>query len=395
MAKVLITWELGGGLGHLVPLRSLAERLVQRGHIVSLAARDLIAAGKLFKGIPICFYQAPHKLEPFRPDFDPPITYHQMLHNIGFGNADGLMALTSAWRAIFAHCAPDVAIFDHSPVAMFAGRGLGFRKAMLGTGFTVPPTPLPVIRPWVDSGDLDLTGSCGNTIKTTNSVATLFGIPAVSSLDDIYQEATPFLCTYAELDHFGKRPSVDYLGITVESAGIRPEWPYGEGPKVFAYLKSCESFHEIVSQLYKLRFPCIVFCSTLQDKYVLRLEEEFPSIRFYKEAVDLELVVRDCNVAICHGGHGFVARMLLAGIPIVSLPLQLEQTLLSMRIASAGAGVYFSTEHVSRLEAAIKHVTSESNFQAAAKSFSANYSSCLDKDAWQSVISWVESSGTI
>jgi len=395
LGRVLITWELGGGLGHLLPLRGLAGRLVDHGHFVSLAARDLVAAGKLFTGLPVCFYQAPHRIEPFKPDFDPPITYQHMLHNIGFGTEAGLVALTSAWRSIFTSCNPDVVIFDHSPIAMFAGRGMEFRKAMLGTGFTVPPTPLPIIRPWKNSGASDWTLRHRQTTSTANLVAARLGFPALDALDDIYEEATPFLCTYAELDHFGKRPSVNYIGITADSVGIKPVWPYGEGPKMFAYLKPGEYFHEAVSQLYKLRFPCIVFCSTLPHQDVRRLEGEFPSIVFCKEAVNLELVVQDCDIAICHGGHGFVARMLLAGIPVVSLPLQLEQTLLSMRLASSGAGVYLPTEHVSQLGAAINHVCSTSGFHKAAMEISETYSASFGEDAWQSVVSRVESNEPI
>lgn len=390
MADILITWELGGGLGHLVPLRALAGRLIQNGHNVSLAARDLIAAGRVFRGLPICFYQAPHKIEPFKPDFDPPISYHHMLHNIGFGDEDGLRALISAWRSIFQCCDPEVALFDHSPTAIFASRGMRFRKAMLGTGFTVPPTPLPIIRPWINTEGLDLTLSHAQTTKIANSVSASLGMPAVHIMDEIYTEATPFLCTYAELDHFGKRSSVDYIGISVDSVGAMPAWPYGDGPKIFAYLKMGEMFHAIVSQLYRLRLPCIVFCSSLQDQDVRRLENEFPSISFCKEEVNLELVVRDCNVAVCHGGHGFVARMLLAGIPVVALPLHLEQTLLSLRLASIGAGVYLSTDHISQLGVAINHVASENSFQTAAMAISAIYSSSQSKDSWEKVISWVE-----
>jgi hypothetical protein len=32
MGTVLFAWELGGGLGHVGPMRVLAERLVQLGH---------------------------------------------------------------------------------------------------------------------------------------------------------------------------------------------------------------------------------------------------------------------------------------------------------------------------------------------------------------------------
>ena len=44
MARILLTWELGGGLGHLMNLRPLAEGLTRRGHRVVAALRDLSSA---------------------------------------------------------------------------------------------------------------------------------------------------------------------------------------------------------------------------------------------------------------------------------------------------------------------------------------------------------------
>lgn len=45
MATVLVTWELGGGLGHLLPLEPLVRGLSERGHRVAVALRDLSRAG--------------------------------------------------------------------------------------------------------------------------------------------------------------------------------------------------------------------------------------------------------------------------------------------------------------------------------------------------------------
>jgi hypothetical protein len=39
MARFLITWELGGGLGHLSGLKPIVAELLRRGHHVSLALR--------------------------------------------------------------------------------------------------------------------------------------------------------------------------------------------------------------------------------------------------------------------------------------------------------------------------------------------------------------------
>jgi len=42
--RIVLTWELGGGLGHMMNLRPLAAELVARGHEVFIAAGDLSRA---------------------------------------------------------------------------------------------------------------------------------------------------------------------------------------------------------------------------------------------------------------------------------------------------------------------------------------------------------------
>ena len=48
MATILFTWELGGGLGHLVPLTPLVRALSDRGHRVFAALNDLNRADVTF-----------------------------------------------------------------------------------------------------------------------------------------------------------------------------------------------------------------------------------------------------------------------------------------------------------------------------------------------------------
>ncbi len=62
MARMLLTWELGAGLGHLVPLRQLAIALVSRGHEVFVAARDITRAGRVLRGIEFAYCPCPFQL---------------------------------------------------------------------------------------------------------------------------------------------------------------------------------------------------------------------------------------------------------------------------------------------------------------------------------------------
>ena len=61
MAKFLMGWELGDGLGHAARIKPLAQELQRRGHEVLLVLRDLVQPAEILQdlqGTPRL--QAPH-----------------------------------------------------------------------------------------------------------------------------------------------------------------------------------------------------------------------------------------------------------------------------------------------------------------------------------------------
>ena len=71
MATVLFTWELGGGIGHLVRHRGLIQQLLTDGHRVHFHACDLEKAHQVFDGLAL---ELARKLSgtadfPMRPPF--------------------------------------------------------------------------------------------------------------------------------------------------------------------------------------------------------------------------------------------------------------------------------------------------------------------------------------
>jgi len=148
---VLFVWELGGGLGHLMQMLPLAEDLAKRGYRVFVALRDLDRAAAVFARAGVSFLQAPIWLSG-AVQFARPVTFAQMLANVGFGSDVALFARAWAWRHLLELVRPDLVIFDHAPTALLASRGLPVRRALLGSGFCCPPdhadgAPWAVVRP--------------------------------------------------------------------------------------------------------------------------------------------------------------------------------------------------------------------------------------------------------
>jgi hypothetical protein len=182
MARVLLTWELGGGLGHLMNLRPLAVALAARGHRVFLAAGDLSRVPGVFAGSSgqwsvvgdqlapgsargseapsprpsptgrgsegeITVLAAPWKTARTKT-VETIVTYADLLLNIGFGDGDSFTVHQQAWRNLYDLVKPDVLICDHSPSALLAARGQSFAVATVGTGFFTPvdESPLRLLR---------------------------------------------------------------------------------------------------------------------------------------------------------------------------------------------------------------------------------------------------------
>jgi hypothetical protein len=145
MATVLLTWELGIGLGHLVNLLPLARDLSQRGHRVVAVLKNLLPAEKVFGDINVEYLQAPIRTQPPRCLIDPIRTFAHTLLNFGFNNVAELRVMAQAWRNLYKYVRPDLIVFDHSPTALLAARGCKAKKALIGTGFFCPLDQYPPI----------------------------------------------------------------------------------------------------------------------------------------------------------------------------------------------------------------------------------------------------------
>ncbi len=136
---VLFCWELGGGLGHMMQMLPLAEDLAKAGCRVFVALRQLERATDIFGRAGVSFLQAPAWLPGTPGRFRRPVTFAGLLANVGFGSDGELFARACAWRNLMRMVRPDLIIFDHSPTALLASRGLATRRALIGSGFCCPP----------------------------------------------------------------------------------------------------------------------------------------------------------------------------------------------------------------------------------------------------------------
>ena len=321
MSRILFAWELGGNLGHIMRMRTVARALRERGHDVSLHKEP-----------------SPRSSAPDLPR--EPASYPEILLHYGFADPAALTDAIRRWRSLYAQAAPDLIVFDHAPTALLAARGLGIPRVLLGTGFASPPrvTPMPTIRPWQDIPVERLIASEQRALDTANTALRALGARPLDVFHEFLDVEENILATLPELDHYGARPHTKYWGpISDDSNGIEPRWPDGEGKKLFVYIRPTSvAFRPLAALLRRSRLRSVWFAPGIRPDAISQLES--PSLRIVREPINVPLAVRSSHAAVLHGGHSTTAAMLLAGVPVLVLPEHVEQYLIGRNVAALGAG---------------------------------------------------------
>jgi len=338
-------WELGTSYGHISVLLPFARKLKQRGHDVVLVVRELHNVSNLpVEGMTVL--QAPIWLPPMHGLPEPPLNYSEILMRYGYFDADGLVGLVSAWRSTFELLGSDVIVADHSPTALLAARSMGLAATSLGSGFYCPPrrTPMPNMRAWLNVPRNRLENSDALVLDNMNKVLATRKIKPLASVSELFDIAENFLCTFAELDHYAQREPARYWGACWNmEMGQEVAWPDGEGKRVFVYLNpQSRDFAKVLEAIAALGLRAIVCAPGISDNQ--RRQYENPRIIVSAKPFRLDRLLADCDLAIGYAGHAMTAGMLMAGVPLLLLPGQLEQFLLAARVEAMGAGVAVNPE---------------------------------------------------
>jgi hypothetical protein len=344
MANYLLAWELGGGLGHAGRLKLLAAELVRRGHHAALGLRDLVHTRKLLVDLPCPRLQAPAWLHHSVGVPTKPASLAEILLAHGYLDPDALEGLVLGWRDLMRVVSADAVVTDYAPTAILAARILGIPAVAVGPGFWLPPArqALPNLRDWSVLADGRLEESEAKLLRSANEVLRRHGAPAVDQGWQLFAGNRALLCAWPETDHYQRErlPAGEHwYGPTyLPGAGIAPAFPEGEGPRVFAYLKSGYAEHpEVLAALAGA--GCRTLCYLPDVAAGKPPPVVDPSIKYSSGPVDLARAFDGAALCVCHAGGATMVQALLAGVPCLLLPMQNEQFLLARRIERTGACV--------------------------------------------------------
>ncbi|MBQ1762310.1 MAG: hypothetical protein IIZ92_05350 [Aquincola sp.] len=347
MARFLLAWELGGGLGHATPLAQLAQPLLAAGHEVQLVLRDLSVLGSAFGPLAahprLRAWQAPVWQLPLAGQ-PPPATYAELLLHAGYLDATRLQGLAQAWRTLLQALQPDLLVADHAPTALLAARGLPMRRLLAGTGFFVPPQrqPMPPFREWTPIAPHRVRAAEERALATCNQLLSSWGEPPLAALHELLAADARCLLTWPALDAYAaardSEPTTHYLGpLPGRDQGALPDWPAGGFGRVLAYLRPEPAATEAALSVLQAGPWSTVACV---PGLAASLKQRHASAHLQLADMPLNMarLAAQADAVLCHAGAGTVHAALLQGRPLVMLPMQAEQLLTARRVQAAGAG---------------------------------------------------------
>lgn len=368
MAHWAIGWELGHGMGHIMPLRMLAETLLQRGHRLTFIVRDVAATQRALNDLPVNWLQAPQvRYQPW--ELSRTDCYSQLLGNIGFNNPEKLTATVRGWIDLLTPLKPDAAVLEFAPSAMVACELLGIPFALQGNGFLCPPAVRDNFG--IMQSKMPQSARLAEDAALLDSVNQVIlahqGCP-LEHISDLYGKARhTVLTTFAELDHFQRPPGPHFSGAWLPERSHRAVWPKGKGKKIFAHLTTQPGVEKVLAMLSGSGMSTLVYCAGLDRKHQQPFTTE--SCQFLEEQVDLRALAQEADLGIFHGNHSSTALFLLAGTPSLQLPLYMEQLMFARCVKAIGAGELVTLDRPDRIAQALDAMTQNPAYAEAAQRF--------------------------
>lgn len=335
MARILLAWELGSGLGHVRALTTLARALRERGHAIALAMPD----PKLLppQARDIALRLAPAFRSGTRNDI---ASYPEILVAHGWDRAERVAADLAIWESSLVDI--DLVVANHAPGALLAAHALKLPRVAIGTGFTCPPdaVPMPCFRSWdpitsarLEASERDVRVAIGGALQQRLA-------PPIATLAEAFAQVPAALWTEAALDPYRPRANILTAGALGEAeTDERLILPRRDvGTRVFAYLKWAHPATIPLLQALRARADAttVAFVAGIPAHGIASLSSA--SLQVVSSPLPLSGALAWCEVAICHGGATTTSAALAAGRALLLLPEVPEQFLTALAVHALGAG---------------------------------------------------------
>jgi len=356
MATVLLGWELGGGLGHVMPLLEVARGLAAQGHTPVFAVRDLVETADAFRDQPFAVLQAPYwnpvhwrGARPFKAaSFADVLAYH------GYNHAGNLLAMVNGWQHLLDQVRPALVVADHSPTLCLAVHGT-LPRVMLGSWFCMPPAedalfPFFPGRQPVCPPEQVFSVICEVQRRRRQ--------PVPGTLTE-FLRGDRFLLTLPELDGYRAVRREPWFGpLEFLPAPLPPAERFG----FFAYLSADHiNIEGVLAAMAQTGCPGRAYLRGAAPDLRARLGHQ--GIEVLERPATLVDALTEARAIVHHGGPGTAQVALAAGRPQVLLPRHLEQEVSANTLHALGVATFAADGPVpATAAAALRHVLLDGRF---------------------------------
>lgn len=375
MSRILLAWELGSNFGHLAQLLAIACHLREHGHEVLCAVKDPTLAGQILgdKGFPFVPTPRPISRTMRRRA---PVSFADILARAGFDDEEVLFGLVSAWHGIFGLFRAEILVAEYAPVAGFAANLLGLPNLQVTTGFSSPPpvAPYPCFRPWLNISREELVLREVGLQQKIEKICTRLQKPVFKSVQEAIQGRDTLLATVPELDHYRGRKNGRYIGpLVLPDEGLDYHWLDDGRRRVFAYLRPAPYLAKVLEILRKNEVQLIA-CIPGIDTTLAAMFATEGAWRLGVTPIRLKALLQTADLVLGYGGHGLVARALLAGAPQLVIPGNIDQWLLSTHVQRQQMGLFIDQGKIdSDFAPALATLLNDALFRSNAHQFADKY----------------------
>jgi|CXWL01.1.fsa_nt_gi hypothetical protein len=339
----MLAWELGLGLGHVYPLRALADELVLRGHEVYIAGRSLLRVRQAFadalreKNDPRMRVLA----APYFPTVMLPAAQQSSLADVIWYDAGGhsaaiLGSLFNAWRELLGQLRIDLLVADGAPIALAAAQGVCPALSYGGYFHATDPAGWGIFRDWERIDRNACTQRAERLLAHLDLARAGAGLPPADSLFHGFGASTQLIRFLPELDYAAPRAGVSYVD-QLNRGGLEPQWPQPTASRrLFVYLrKDYLYFERLIAALAALD-DCAVLC--FHDGVPAAKLRTAAHLSYSTSPFDMRQVLAQTDAVVCHGA-GLQAQAARAGKALLCLPMQTEQFLSARLAVRLGVGL--------------------------------------------------------
>lgn len=380
MKNIMMAWELGGGLGHVANRFATRDCLRARGYQVALALRDLRTLYRLRPDVVEPVFAAPNPPGLSLLSKRPRLSFADILwHDAGLHDPAVCAGMIGAWRSLLRQTQCHLLVADAAPMATVAAHSLGIPVLRYGIPFLHPPalTPFPVFRDWENHDASYLPQLEAQAVDHLNAALKPLGAPLLDSVAQAFASAPLVLEALPELDLYGPRETAANLPSSTVIGGQPVHWPSGVGPRIFGYLKHDYPWLDrLLGALARAPAQSSLFI----DGAMPKLPVGAP-IHLHAAPVDAANAIAQADLVICSAGNGMINAAVLAGKPLLLLPMQAEQYLNARQIVRLGAGLSV-TPPIDKPEflAPLRRLLDEPAFGAAAQAIASRHQDLLQVD---------------